>query len=366
MELKFSKIVNRELKQAEILLFGALGEQPGQINGHSFAHELVWLANNYDQVKMRVNCEGGLITHGLSIFSAMMGAPAFVHLHIEGIAASMGAIFLGAADRVTANDFARVMLHSPYFINDSGEAVTKLSAKEKKAGAILRSQLVDMLQKRGIDKTEVEKMLTTTDLWFTADEALSAKLIDEVIETGRKRELAALDHLNIAAVIQKETTINPKNVNMNNLIAKFKLPATADEAAVIAAVDQLELAHSTAVAALGATNKKLVDKLIGVAKLAGVITDANEASYRTLAEKEPGLFADMVNITKESLTPVNPKVADFFAQLAALGQGQQAAAADEKDWDWYQKHNPTALAQMETTDKAKFDTLKAAYEAKFA
>jgi hypothetical protein len=59
-------------------------------------------------------------------------------------------------------------------------------------------------------------------------------------------------------------------------------------------------------------------------------------------------------------------LSEFIAQLSALGQGQQATAeADTRDWDWYQKNNPSALAAMEVSDKPKFDKLKAAYEAKF-
>ncbi|MBS4057763.1 MAG: ATP-dependent Clp protease proteolytic subunit [Bacteroidales bacterium] len=366
MELKHGKIVNRELKQAEMLLFGPLGNEQGQINGHYFAQELIYLANNYDTVKVRLNCDGGLISHGLSIFSAMMGAPAHIHLHIEGIAASMGAIFVAAADRVTMNDFARLMLHSPYYVNEDNEAVTKLSAKDKKALAVLRLQLVEMLAKRGIETSEVERMLTTTDLWLTADKAAAAKLVDEVIITGRKRELMALDHTAIAAMLTKET-FNPNNHKMNNLIAKLKLPATADEAAIMAAVDQLETSHNNAVAALNAVNKKLVDKLIAVAKGAGVITDATEAGFQRLATQDPGLFADFVNIDPAALKGnTNPRLSEFIAQLSALRQDQQAAAgADTRDWDWYQKNNPQALAQMESTDKAKFDKLKAEYEAKF-
>lgn len=342
-----------------MFLYGELGTQPGEVNGHYFAQELNWLGKNYDDITIRMNCGGGLVNHGSSIFTEMVTSPAKIIIQVDGIAASMGAVLLAAADEVTAVDYARVMLHSPYYIDKDGTAVKSLSKADKKALAYLRDMLVTMLSKRGIEKEAVEKMLTTSDNWLTAEEALEAKIIDRVISTGKKKEMAALHYTQLAASI---STLIPKNSDMKQLIAKFALPETSDEAAVLAAVNQLESAHTAAVNKLQDDNKKLVDKLIEGGKASGQITDKNEAHFRELATTNPDLFLNLVNV--QASPAEQGRVSDFIAKLAEQAGGKQQPA-DEKDFDWYQKNDPVALRQMEVSDKPRFDKLLAAYNAKF-
>jgi ATP-dependent protease ClpP protease subunit len=362
MELSFSKIVNRERRIVEMMLYGELGDDSskGEINGHYFARELNWLAREYDEIKIRINSNGGLVTHGLSIVSEMMASGAFIHVHVDGIAASMAAVLLPAADKVTMNDYAKIMIHSPYYSDENGEAVKNLSAKDKKSLAMLKDTLKLLLGKRGMDDEKVSSTLKT-DTWFTAEEALAQNLVDEVIVTGKKKELAALEPLKLVAKINSEHNFK----SMKKVIAKLnafgvQLAEDATEDQVVVALDSLPKGE-------GKPAAKLVDQLIAIGKKTGVITDGeggNEAKFRKLAETDLDLFVDMLNIDKLGTAPApraTARVSEILDKAAAAKTA--VAAGDEKTFGWYEKNDPGALARMENVEPEKFAKLKAADDA---
>ncbi len=368
MDLIFSKIVNRERRKVEMLLYGALGEdqEKGDINGHQFARELNWLAREYDEIKIRVNCEGGMVSHGLSIVSEMMASPAYIIVQVDGIAASMAAVLLPAADKVTMNDYAKVMIHSPYYADDNGEAIKKLSAKDRKAISTLKDMLKQLLTKRGMEEEKVNAAMRT-DTWYSAEEALEAKLVDEILSTGKKKELAALEPMKLVAKIFDEV-ITQNSKSMKKVIAKLKglgvqLDENASEDQVVAALETINLNDEK-------PSKKVIDQLIVVGKKTGVVTEGdtgNEAKFRRLAEADMDLFVDMLGIDQLGTAPAQ-KVATTarMSELVAAAKGKPvAAAADEKNFAWYEKNDPAALAKMEVTDPEKFAKLEAADKAQY-
>lgn len=363
MDLNFSKIVNRERKQAEMLLYGEIGNG---VDGHAFAQELNWLAREYDEIKIRINSEGGSVVEGLSIVSEMMASPAFIHAQVDGVAASMAAVLLPAADKVSINDYAKIMIHSPYYQDEKGAVVSKLSAKDKKALAVIKSTLSDLLVKRGMAAAEVATMMLT-DTWLNADEALSHKLVDEINTTGRRREYATLDVKSIAAKVHSEVTNT--EIKMKKVIATLiTLGAVLNEGAT---EDQVAEAVAKLAKPAGAQlPDKLVAKLLEVGKVAGTVTEKNEASFKALAATNIDLFVDLLDFDNLGTAQAASKVQDgtrLSDVLAALkSKGKPAKEGDdEKDFEWYEKNAPQMLAKIEATDPEKFKKLKEADEAKY-
>jgi len=369
MNLIFSKIVNRERRKVEMLLYGSLGENQakGEINGHQFARELNYLAREYDEIKIRVNCEGGLVSHGLSIVSEMMVSAAYIIVQVDGIAASMAAVLLPAADKVLMNDYARVMIHSPYYQDDNGEAVKKLSAKDRKALSTLKDMLRKLLSKRGMANDNITTALST-DTWYNAEEAEAAGLVDEVILTGKK-QLAALEPMRLVAKINDEH-INSNLKNMEKVIAKLNgfglnIAKDADEDQVVAALEGFEKPE-----VVEKPSEKLVNQLIAVGVKTGVVTEGdegNEAKFRKLAAADMELFVDMLGIEKLGTPAQKPVPQARMSELiaAAKANGKGAAAADEKTFSWYEQNDPQALARMEAVEPEKFAKLEAADKAKY-
>lgn len=352
MELKFSKIVNKEEKKAEILLSGILGDGEKQTNGHYWGQEFRWLDKNYDEVVVLINGDGGSIVHGLSVVAAILGATSKVTTRTVGIAASMLAVIAVLGDKVEINDYAKLMFHSPYYEDEKGDAVKKLSAKAKKALLSLKDTLVNLLMKRGKTEEEIAKILKT-DTWYNADEAKAEDFVDEVLQTGRK-ELATLEPMALVAKLNDE--YKPKKERkMKTVIAALGLPEDTEEQAVLEAVNKLQKDGGQA-----PDLSKVVDKLIVVAKAHNKVTDKNEASMRKLAETDFSLFMDVLNLEENTGAPAGggnegTRISDALAELQ---KGKGNGKTDEKTFGWYEKNDPDALAKMEINDPTKFKALE--------
>ncbi|MDD4375110.1 MAG: hypothetical protein PHG67_14460, partial [Bacteroidales bacterium] len=184
-----------------------------------------------------------------------------------------------------------------------------------------------------------------------------------IITTGKKKVLAKLDYQSLAAQVN-ELSVESNNLEMKQLIAKFQLPETAVEADVMNAVSKLEQDHTTAVASLQERNDKLVAKLLEIGKTAGTITADNEANFKKLATTDIELFASMITVKKEDLDASGTRLSDVIAKLEAAATGTQGKG-DDKDFEWYEKNDPQALAQMKAKDPEKYQKLKAADDAKY-
>lgn len=349
MKLHYVKLVNKENRSAEMLLYGEIG---AEVNGHYFAQDLSYLSREYDSITIRINSIGGSIDQGLSIVSQMMSSTAYITAHVDGVAASMAAVILAAADKVTINDYAKVMVHSPYYVDENGDRAKNLTAKDKKALAMLKDTLTTLLKKRGIDDEAVNTMMRT-DTWFNAEEAVSALLVDEVVVTARRKELAAVEPLRLVAMIKDEFSLKNKDNKMKNIIAKLGLPEESDEQAVEQAVTKLQ-AQSSAMT-------KMVDTLVAIGKKVGTITDKNEEAMKRLASTDLDLFVDLVDVEsfgKDGQQNDGLRLSEVIARLNNLGVN---SGGEEKDWDWYQKNDPAALREMKSKNSAEYTKLYKAY-----
>jgi len=359
MNLKFSKIIDAAKRETEMLLYGDIGDD---IDGNYFARELNYLGDNYDRINIRINSNGGLVSQGLSVVAEMLVSRAQITVTVDGIAASMAAVIIAAADNVRINDFAKIMIHSPFYVDDDGEVIKSLSKKDKRGLEMIKDTLVKLLMKRDIAEKDVLKMMKT-DTWFTADEALTAKLVDEVIVSGRKIELASLSPLKLVAKLtmdSKESNYKKMDKIIECLNKKFgiTLKGDASEQQVLDALAKISIPKDS--------NKKLIDQMIGIGKKTGAVTDGengNEEKFRRLATVDMDLFVDMLHIDKigeEKPMGEQTRMSDLLAEAAKKSKGVNADAAEARDFAWYEQHDPEALAKMESLDPEKFARLEAA------
>lgn len=353
MEIRSQHFINREKKEITLMLYGDIGRK---VDGDYLARELEYADRNYDTVILRINSDGGLVTQGLSIVSQLLRMQAYTIAQIDGVAASMAAVIPVACDEVQMNDYARIMIHSPYLVDDALKAV-KMTAKDKKAAESVKGILVDLLSKRGKSKEEVSKLLNE-ETWYTADEALTAGLIHSVIVTGRP-EFKTMTANKLAACISKEGFYQIPIINMKQICAKLGLPENSDESVILAKMQERETA-----AAEQATRQ--VDRYLELGRKSGAVTDDNADKMRRLAAADFDLFVDMLKL--DATVPAgtgnsNERVSDHIVN--SIGRNASANAKNEKDFDWYQKNDPQALAAMELREPERFTRLLAAYNAQF-
>lgn len=353
---------DEEKKSVTISLYGEIGSK---LDGDYFAQELNYLGKEYDEIVIRINSGGGSVLQGLSVFNAILNSPAYTIAHIEGIAASMAGVIPMAADKVIMNDFARIMVHNPFYPDSKN-----LTNKEKKALEHLSDMLTQLLSRRGVEATKMADFMAK-ETWFTADEALELKLIDEIINTGRKEE--ANNRLQDVAALSTDTfqdflQSSNQQKDMKILASIFGLAAEAGEADIVAKVKDLQAENDT----LKATNqelKELSDKF-KAEKEAAVKAEIESLVVKAVKD---GFFAEDVKDSliaegiknpesmKTMLNSLKKPAASLSAALAAAGDHLGGAADEKKDFHWYQKNDPEALAEMEKREPEKFQKLYDAY-----
>ena len=357
---KYVDILNEAKREATMRLFGEIG---GQVDADLFAQELAALDDMADTVHLHINSPGGDVISGLSIVSAMQSMRAFIHVHVDGIAASMAAVIAIAGDKISMQDYAKLMIHNPYPSDGSAE----INDKMRKALGSLTDTLQTILSRRGCDKDKIGSLMSA-ETWFTADEAKTAGLIDEIVTTPRKEEFKNLTTTELLARIANEyKPVNNKDMDLTKIAAKLGLPATATEQQVLDAIEANRVKQEE-------QHNRLVDHYLALGVTNGSVTNKNKERMKKLASADFDLFAEMVTDVQEEpeegkgqegeagIKPTAQSAGRLSAalnDLKAKGTGTQASG---KDWNWYQNNNPGYLNELEKTNPTQFQKLLDEYE----
>jgi len=219
--------------RADMFLYKGIGGAEG-INGQEFADQMAALVNDFhvQQINVRINSPGGSVMDGISIFNAIRNSKAVVHTYNDGVAASIAGIILQAGHKRFMNDFGRVMIHLPQAPAGTNPVVIEN----------FRDMLVTILQNSTqLGEDEILEIMQA-ETWFTATEAISAGLVDQVINTNRLLTLAN-NELNDAAYIYNacndllETKTEIKMLKITNAL---KLQEGANEETVLNAVEEIQ------------------------------------------------------------------------------------------------------------------------------
>lgn len=354
-------IFNKDKREATIRMYGVIGRD---VNGNEMAHELSSLDTDTDTIHLLINSNGGDVSQGLSIVSAILSAKAFVHAHINGIAASMAAVIAISADKVSMQDYAKLMIHDPYFV---GKGTERMSDRDKKCLANVTDTLRTILSRRGCQKDKVAKLMSD-ETWFSADEAKAAGLVDEVVSTPRKQELGSLAAPDLLNFIFLEEKHKKQFVKMKEIAKALGLPETATEQQIIEAIN-----NRTKSAAK--REQSIVDRMIAIGEQHGTVNERNKERMSRLALADFELFLDMVtdfdSTTKadgenEETLVAKPdeskRLSDVLSRKHAVKGSQGGNAQAKHDWAWYQEHDPNALLAMEREQPELFKRLLDEYE----
>jgi ATP-dependent Clp protease, protease subunit len=149
--------------------------------------------NPEKDIYLYINSPGGVVTAGLAIYDTMQYIRSPVHTICIGMAASMGAILLGAGEKGkrSALPNARIMLHQPSGGSQGTAADIEIAAREILG---LRQRLNQILSHHtGQTEEQVEADLDR-DRFMSPEEAKQYGLIDEVISHGGTTKLVAVRH----------------------------------------------------------------------------------------------------------------------------------------------------------------------------
>ena len=129
-----------------------------------------------------INSPGGSITAGMAIYDTMQYISCDVATYCIGQAASMGAVLLtaGAEGKRHALPNARIMIHQPLAGYEGTATELEIHAKEVLR---IKQRMNEILLKHTGQTLEKIEEDTDRDNFMTAEEAMTYRLIDTVLET---------------------------------------------------------------------------------------------------------------------------------------------------------------------------------------
>lgn len=150
-----------------------------------------WDSITSEKINLRINSKGGSVFDGVAIYNAVKrkskagGGNSYVTSVVDGVAASAASFIALAADRVEMEKTARMMIHDAGvggFYAEGNPAQLRESIKDLNDLADLLDELSDTIAQIYVDKAggtvEQWRALMASDKWYSAEQAISAQLVD--------------------------------------------------------------------------------------------------------------------------------------------------------------------------------------------
>lgn len=136
-----------------------------------------------EPITILMNNPGGDYYHGMAIYDAIKACQSEVTIKVFGVAMSMGAAILQAADNRVMAPNARLMIHYGYDSFDGHAKNAQVWAEEnKKLNKLMEQLLLERIQEKHptFKLEQLEKMLDP-DTILNAQETVNLGLADEVL-----------------------------------------------------------------------------------------------------------------------------------------------------------------------------------------
>ncbi|WP_437228783.1 head maturation protease, ClpP-related [Planctomicrobium sp. SH661] len=149
----------------------------GMMGAKWLAGELKAIGNDAPKISVRMNSYGGEVFEGLTMYNLLKDHPASIHMHIDGVAASIASIIAMAGDTISMAAGSYLMIHNPW-------TVAVGEAGDLRHSADLLDSLTDTLAEvyaSRSGKTKGEFLdLMAKETWIDAEKAVSLGLATEV------------------------------------------------------------------------------------------------------------------------------------------------------------------------------------------
>jgi ATP-dependent Clp endopeptidase proteolytic subunit ClpP len=381
-------------KETDILMYGSIGEW-GRVRAEDVYKAISDAkAKGYVKVNLKINSPGGSIFEGIAILSQMNDKDIVIHACVEGIAASMASVILQGARKRSMVRGGRLMIHE-----GSGGVYGNTTDIRNYADLLesLNKTMADIYAKS--TKKDAKWILENwmadgKDTWFTAEQALKAGLIDEIVDDKVKpmpKEEASLVEMaaHYNQFLKTDSTQNQK-MDKEQLIKLLGLKADATEAEIMVALAEMKAKATTSAAppapkpeasAAPAPTKpavegsaedkaKLVDAVMEIAKSKGVTDEKQLAAIKVIAGYDikaamdilPSQAAAETKKEEEEKPPVAANLNDLITLMKGATGNGAAASGDRKGWSYseWQAKDSAGLMTMARTKPKEFAALFAA------
>jgi ATP-dependent protease ClpP protease subunit len=148
------------------------------------------LAQTTGPVTLRINSPGGSVFGAQAMVAAMRAHPQPITAQVDSLAASAASVIATEASKLVMAPGAMLMIHKAWGMvignEDDMRQTADLLAK-------IDGQIADTYARRAGGDKEEYLALMAAETWLTAEEAVSAKLADAIIEENTQRPQARWD-----------------------------------------------------------------------------------------------------------------------------------------------------------------------------
>lgn len=305
---------------------------------------------------------------------------------VDGMAASMASVFASCCDETEVTPFSRMMVHE-------GRGGVYGTAKQMRERANLLESFNKDLASIYAEKTGKDEkwildnwMAEGRDSWFTAQEAIDAKLADRKVGAVVKQlpRLAAMNDWNAMAAsydpfFKENNSTESEIMKKEQLIALLGLKADATEAEIEAAIKEAKAkadattsdptgkqAQSSAApptqqdgsGATASDKDQVIEGIVALAKERGMEAKQIEA-VKKLAAVDVKAAMDMIPAKAEAETKT-VSITELIASINKGGSGKESE--NRKDWKYseWQKKDSVGLLAMANEKPDEFAKLFAA------
>ena len=207
------KIYNEIVPDGCMWLFGE-----GAVSYTSVDEFLHTIAEDDDEIDIRLHCPGGSVMEGWAIVDALRATGKKITATIEGQCASMASVILLAASERKGYEHASLLIHNPYYPEGALWEAQGVEDLERKAEMLRkdREMILDFyVERTGADRAELEALMAE-DKFVDMTKAKELGFIHEIVAprsaSVRKAKAEILQH---------------NNLNTQNEMAKTKIDASS-------------------------------------------------------------------------------------------------------------------------------------------
>lgn len=338
-------------------------------DGQYFVESLNRLERDYSEITVHLHTPGGSVFDGNLIYNALNKSVSVIHIVIDGIAASMGAIIILSAKKVSIVENGYLMIHAPSSYSN-GQA-KDFENQAKLLRSIEKNFLEKLSVRTGKPIKEVEKWLVG-DNWFDAQEAKKLGLVTDIIPTQtatlfpveNPAKMGQQDVYNAYACLLTSMNVNNYKIDTKMKLALIQalalsaLTAESSDTAVIQAIQERineeKSAREKAENELKAFKQAQIEAVLEAAIKEKKIAETQKEVYQKIAETSGIEALNVVLANAGGKESTKPQPVPNIADLIKVKQSTTNASWTFDEW---QKNDPKGLEKMSVENPEEFKKL---------
>lgn len=177
-QLNWFQIKNQTATEADIYIYDEIASYIPAGSAKGVVAQLAAL-KEVPTLNVRINSPGGSVFEGVAIYNALTRHPGEVIVHVDGLAASIASVIMLAGKEIRIADNAMVMIHDPAAFTFGG---AKDLRKQADVLDQIKETIINVYASRTGKKRDTLAKMMEEETWFTAAEAVEAKMADKAVK----------------------------------------------------------------------------------------------------------------------------------------------------------------------------------------